>query len=152
MSERHSVDFARDSFNVICDTDRHSITLQFEFSRNGRAPVTDSMARILKAIRSRYGGGVVCRLNRWRRGEGRPLVPPARSRPHPENPDVYCFEMRVDQGEKIESALAGLLEFLRQQPGYRRMFGPPLDRDQGAAENRHPLFPEVENRQPSFPR
>jgi hypothetical protein len=36
----------------------------------------------------------------------------------------------------MESALADLVEFLRQQPGYRRLLGQSLDRDQLRQEPR----------------
>jgi hypothetical protein len=131
MPERHSVDFARGSFNVLSDAQARTITLQFERTRGGRDPIDSTIRRVLKALDRRHGGGITSRLNRWMRGEGNPLVLPARPVPHPENPDVLCFEIGVRPGERMDSALAGLLDFLRQQPGYERTYGPPLDRDDG---------------------
>jgi hypothetical protein len=130
MAERHTVDFVRDSFNLVSDAERRTITLQFESYLDRRKPIPQPIGRILKAIESRYGGGLMSRLTRWRRGESNPLVLPSRSQPHPDNPEVLCFEIGVRPGATMESALASLCEYLRQQPGYERMFGAPLDRDQ----------------------
>jgi hypothetical protein len=126
MSERHTVDFIRGSINILSNGERGTITLQFEKAADGLKPIS----RILKALERRYGVGVMRRLSRWRTGESNPFVLPLRTKPHPENPDVLCFEIGVKQGERMESALAALIEFLRRQPGYQRTFGSPLDRDQ----------------------
>ena len=130
MAERHTVDFVPDSFNLISDGERRTITLQFERSLEWRKPVPQPIGRILKAIKRRYGGGLMSRLHRWKHGERNPLVLPSRIEPHPENPDVLRFEIGVRPGETMESALASLFECLRRQPGYQRTFGAPLDRDQ----------------------
>lgn len=130
MSERHTVDFARCSFNVVTDSDRRTITLQFDNEWSGLQ--SEPIARLIKAIRQRYGAGVLARLNRWRTGERHPFILPPRCLPHPDNPDVLCYEIGVrgEGGGTMDSALATLLEFLRQQPGYERTYGAPLDRDQ----------------------
>jgi hypothetical protein len=130
MSERHTIDFARASFNVVSDAERNTITLQFESSGGDQERVNPPIARVLKAIERRYGTGIASRLKRWRTGECNPLVLPSGSTPHPENSEVFCFEIGVEPGERLEFALATLFEFLRQQPEYQRTFGPPLDRDQ----------------------
>jgi len=126
MSERHTVDFDRVSVNVISDAERGTITLQFDNAFGG----LEQNKRILKAIDSRYGVGVLSRLSRWITGTDSALVLRSHSRPHPENPDVLCLELGVKRGERMESALGNLMEFLRRQPGYQRMFGTPLDRDE----------------------
>jgi hypothetical protein len=136
MAERHTVDFARCSFNVINDADRRTITVQFENPFPGPRVVPESVDRILKAIRQRFGGGIVGRLTRWSRGESNPLVLPQRGHAHPDNPDVLCFEIGVKDGARIEGALATLLDFLRRQPGYQRTYGAPLDRDPDPSEDR----------------
>jgi hypothetical protein len=130
MPERHTVDFDRASLNLLSDPGKHTITLQFERSPGGRNRVSPTLGRNLNALQGRYGVGVISRLNRWRKGAPNPFVLPSRSKPHPENPDVLCFEIGVNQGETMDSALAQLLDFFRQQPGYLRTFGAPLDRDQ----------------------
>lgn len=131
MPERHTIDFARCSFNVVTDGDRRTITLQFsdDFPRRRLAA---PIGQVLNALRRRYGDGLIARLNRWRTGERSPFVLPPRSRPHPENPEVLCYEIGVrgDGGGTMDSALATLLEFLRQQPGYERTYGAPLDLDE----------------------
>jgi len=132
MPERHSVDFIRASFNIISDAERRTIALQFDMVIS----VPGAVERIVSALYGRYGSGIRGRLNRWRKGERSPLVMPSRGKPHPENPDVIRFEIVVKQGERLESALATLLGFLRQQPGYQRTFGPPLDRDEAPSEDR----------------
>ena len=126
MAERHSIDFIRASVNIISDTQRRTITLQYE---KWPGP-PDAMKPILGAISRKFGTGVRDRFRRWLRGENTQFVRTGPSKPHPENPDVHCFEMIVKEGQTIDSALAGLLGFLRQQPGYQRTFGPPLDPDQ----------------------
>jgi hypothetical protein len=126
MPEIHTVDFRRGSINIISNAERATITLQFAGDRDA----VESVDRILKAIRRRYGDGLINRLSRWRTGEGSSFVLPLHSRPHPESPDILCFEIGVNRGGGLESALATLLEFLRQQPGYEHTFGAPLDRDQ----------------------
>jgi hypothetical protein len=125
MSERHTVDFDRVSFNVISDAERETITLQFENVLSGHAHIQ----QILKAIERRYGVGLFGRLRRWIVGTESALILRSHGRLHPENPDVLCLELGVRRGERMESALGNLIEFLRQQPGYQRMFGSPLDRD-----------------------
>ena len=129
MSERHTVDFARCSFNIVTDADRRTITLQFdhEAPRLGSRPIS----LILKAIRRRYGDGPIARLSRWKTGEANPFVLPSHSRSHPDHPDVLCYEMGVKGGGggTMDSALAALLDFLRRQPGYERTYGAPLDLD-----------------------
>jgi hypothetical protein len=162
MPERHTIDFARGSFNLVTDADRRTITLQFEDAfralpgRRHRRPslewrimslrfedafpggrvVSESIDRILKALRQRFGGGILGGLNRWSRRERNPLVLPRRGHPHLDNPDVLCFEIGVKDGAKVEAALATLLDFLRRQPGYQRTYGAPLDRDAAHSEER----------------
>jgi hypothetical protein len=126
MSERHTVDFDRVSFNVISDAERDSITLQFENVLCGRA----SIQQILKTINREFGVGLFGRVRRWITGTDHSLVLRSHSKLHPENPDVVCVELGVQRGERMELALGELIEFLRQQPGYRQMFGSPLDRDE----------------------
>jgi hypothetical protein len=126
VGERHSIDFNRVSVNIISDAQRRTITLQYE---KWPGP-PDAIKAILGAISRKFGNAVGDRFRRWLLGENSPFVLAGRSKPHPENPDVHCFEMIVKEGETIDSALACLLGFLRQQPGYQRTFGPPLDPDQ----------------------
>ena len=126
MIERHTIDFNRVSFNVISDADRQTITLQFDRIGSG----LESIQRILRAVRRRFGEGIASRLSRWRTGQGNPFALPARIRPHPEYQDVLCFEIGVKRDARMEAALATLLDFLRQLPGYKRTYGSPLDRDQ----------------------
>jgi hypothetical protein len=126
MSERHTVDFDRVSINVISDAERGTITLQFDNAFGGLSQNN----RILQAIDRRYGVGMLSRLRRWIAGLGDPPVLALRSGPHPENPDVSCLVLRVKRPVGMESALVSLMEFLRRQPGYQRMFGSPLDRDE----------------------
>jgi hypothetical protein len=126
MPERHSIDFIRDSVNIISDADRRTITLQYEKTLGP----PDAMKPMLGAISRRFGTANRDRLGRWIRGEKSPFVVAGRSKPHPENPDVHCVEMIVKEGETMDSALACLLALLQQQPGYQRTFGPPLDPDQ----------------------
>jgi hypothetical protein len=129
MPERHSVDFDRVGFNVLTDAEARTITLQFENPDGPHGEVPSGMRPILDAIRRRYGAGVVRRLVRWAKKRDNPLAPDVRCEPHPDNPDVLCFRIGVTPGKRMESALTALLDFLRQQPGYRRTLGPPLDRD-----------------------
>lgn len=136
MPERHTIDFARCSFNIVTDADRRTITLQFENPFPGPTVVPESVDRILKDLRRRFGGGILGRLIRWSSGESDPLVLPRRGLPHPDNPDVLCFEIGVKDGAKVEGALATLLDFLRRQPGYQRTYGAPLDRDPAPSEDR----------------
>src|SRR4051794_26784689 len=103
MPERHSVDFERVSFNIISDARRATITLQFP-SEYGSELM--DIRQILKSIMRRYGSGIRGRLGRWHSGAVSPLVVPSRSKPHPEDPDVLCFEMGVKPGERMDSALA----------------------------------------------
>jgi len=128
MSERHTVDFDQISFNVISDAERETITLQFDATSGtyGR----EQTKRIIQAITGRFGPGIRSRASRWLTGLGDPLALVRRSGTHPENPDVLCLELSVKRGVCVESALAELVEFLRRQPGYRRLLGQPLDRDQ----------------------
>jgi hypothetical protein len=135
MPERHTVDFARCSFNVVSDGERRSIILQFHPQAAGskREPI----ALIFKALRRRYGGGLIAHLNRWRTGEGHPFVLPPRTEPHPDCPEVLCYRIRVRPGGgTMDSALATLLEFFREQPGYERTYGAPLDLDEASARVR----------------
>jgi hypothetical protein len=164
MPERHTIDFARCSFNVVTDADRRTITLQFEDAfrapqggrRRRRRPslasqiitlrfedafpggsvVSDSVDRILKALRRRFGRGLLVRMTQWRRGESNPLLLPRRGHPHPDNPDVLSFEIGVKDGSKVEGALATLLDFLLRHRGYQRTYGAPLDRDPAPSEDR----------------
>jgi hypothetical protein len=128
MAERHTVDFDRVSFNVLSDEERGTITLQFDSPIWGHAG--GHVKGLAAAIGRRYGGGWKSRLDRWLAGEGEPLLVAGPSGPHSENAEVYCLELWVKRGAKMESALADLVEFLRRQPGYRRLLGQPLDRDQ----------------------
>lgn len=130
MSERHSVDFVRASFNVVSDAEKRTITLQFDHSGFILHPISPPVRLVLRAFERRYGAGILSRLNRWKTGETSELALPRQSNPHPENPDVFCFEIGVRPGVRMETALATVLLFLRQQPGYQRTFGPPLDRDE----------------------
>jgi hypothetical protein len=132
MTERHTIDFARVSFNIVSDADRGTITLQFDQAGGGDG----SIAGILRAIHQQFGDGIPCRIRRWISGERNPLVVSRRARPHPEYPDVLRFEISVKPGERIEGALAMFLDFLRQQPGYQRTYGSPLDRDHVLSEAR----------------
>jgi hypothetical protein len=124
MPERHTVDFDRFGVNILSDAEVGTISLQFE-KTGGAKPI----GRMMKAIERRFGSGIWARLDRWRKGQGNPLVLSSRGEPHPENPDVIRLEMTVQQGERMDGALAVLMEFLRREPEYRRTLGPPLDRD-----------------------
>jgi hypothetical protein len=126
MIERHTIDFARVSFNIVSDADRGTITLQFAQTGGRR----ESIQEILRAIHRRFGGGVMSRLNRWSTGESNSFVLPKCSKPHPDYPDVICFEIGVRPGARMEAVLARFLDFLRQLPGYQRTYGSPLDRDE----------------------
>ena len=70
MIERHTIDFARVSFNVVSDADRGTITLQFDQAGGGLG----SIPGILRAIHQRFGGGVLSRIRRWKSGEISPFV------------------------------------------------------------------------------
>ncbi len=140
MPERHSVDFRQVSFNIISDAERGTITLQYPSARGGSSDCeVMEIRQVLRSLKRRYGGGIGGRLGRWYSGMDSPFVLPSCSEPHPTNPDVLCFEIRVRQGERLESALATFLEFARQQPGYQRTFGAPLDRDEIVGGTRYPL-------------
>jgi hypothetical protein len=146
MPERHSVDFTYFGFNLVSDHESGTITLQFNGDSEWLLPEPGAVSRaarpILKAIRRRYGAGALCRLRRRWAGEGNPFVLPPCVSPHPESPEVACFAMRLGPGERLDPALAGLLEFLGRQPGYQRTFGPPLDRD--VPVRRDPKEPTVD--------
>lgn len=153
MPERHTLVFTRCGFNVLTDHDRRTITLQFEdeWPNFGLVPGPDGRViesrrprplggiagmlsnhpidRIFRALRRRFGGGLPGRLIRWASGKAGPLVLPAHTRLHPDNPVVICFEIGVRDGERMDAALAALLTFLRRLPGYQRTYGEPLDRD-----------------------
>ena len=132
MPERHSIDFVRASVNIITDAAARIITLQYE---RWHGP-PEAMKPILGAISRKFGAGIRNRLRRWMTGQSSPFVLPPGAKPHPENPDVLCFEIGVKQSEKMDAALAALIGFLRQQPGYQRTFGPPLDPDQPTPKTR----------------
>ncbi len=125
MIERHTIDFARVSFNVISDSDRSTITLQFDQAGGAAA----SIHGILRAVQRRFGGGFLSRLRRLSTGDSSPFVLPGRGNPHPDYPDVFCFELGVKPGTTSEAALAMLLNFVEQLPGYQRTYGSPLDPD-----------------------
>ena len=127
MIERHSIDFDWVIFNVVSDADRHTMTLQFE---SNSPLVRQGIRRILRAIEQRFGNGIASRLRRWHSGQGNPFVLPAGTTTHPEYGDVLFFEIGVKPGVRMEDALASLLDHLRQLPGFKRIYGPPLDRDQ----------------------
>ena len=127
MIDRHSIEFDRAIFNVIADGDRRTITLQFQHTTILERRVIE---RILAAIRRRFGEGITSRLTRWRAGQSNPLLLPGHAISHPEYPDVLCFEMRVKAGEAVEATLATVLDFIREQPGYKHAYGAPLDRDE----------------------
>jgi len=126
MPERHSIDFVRASVNIIADADKRTIALQYERSHGP----PEAMNAILGAISRKFGTGIINRLSQWMTGRSSPFVLPRAAKPHPETPDVLCFEIGVKQSEKMDAALDALIGFLRQQPGYQRTFGPPLDPDQ----------------------
>ncbi len=118
MPERRSVDFDQVSFNVISDPERSTITLQFP-SFGGGSTSRESVAtkQILKAITARYGMGLKGQLIRWKLGTNSPLLLPSQNKPHPDAPDVLCFEMGVRPGERMDLVLADFLAFLSQRPG-----------------------------------
>lgn len=128
MSERHTADFDRVSFNILSDAERGTISLQFDTPiwRHGG----DQVKRLVSAIGRRYSGGWRSRFSRWIAGAGEPPLVVGPSGPHSENAEVYCLELGLKRGAKMESALADLVKFLREQPGYRRLLGHPLDPDQ----------------------
>lgn len=156
MAERHTVDFDQGAFN---DHERRLVTLQLERgvctcdsafmdwssvpARKGPvAPLRDGFGCglhpsprfagwVLKPVRRRFGDRPVHRLLRWLLRQGAsPLVPARRLRPHPDNPDVVCWDLALREGRRPEEALGSLLDFLRGLPGYRRTVGPPLDPDE----------------------
>ena len=127
MIERHSIEFGRVIFNVVSDADRRTMTLQFQ-SNSSR--VRQSITRLLRAIERRFGDGIASRLRRWHSGQGNPLMLPAGTTRHPEYGDVLLFEIGVKPGVSMEDALALLLDYLRQLPEYKRMYGPQFGRDQ----------------------
>jgi hypothetical protein len=144
MPERQSVEFERVVFNVISDEERGTITLQFS-GAGGRSRESREIEAILNAIEGRYAKGIRSRPSPEGLGSASPLVLPLRSKPHPEAPDVLCFEMRVKPGERMGSVLADFMDFLSQQPGYRRTFGNPLDRDQIPLGSKHVPPAELSN-------
>ena len=116
MPERHSIDFVRASVNIITDPATRTITLQYE---RWHSP-PEAIKPILKAISRKFGTGIKDLVCRWTTGQSSPFVLPKGARLHPENPDVLCFEIGVKQNEKMDAALATLIGFLRQQPGFQR--------------------------------
>jgi hypothetical protein len=136
MPEIHTVDFNDVGINVLSDPDHGTITLQYVRENHG----TGHVGRILAVLRRRYGKSTLSRLNRWRDREENPFVLPSCSTPHPDNPDILRFEIKLQHPEQADAALALLLGFLRQQPGYRRTLGAPLDRDH--APRREAAAPE----------
>jgi hypothetical protein len=133
MIERHSIEFDRAIFNVIADSDRRTITLQFQHTTILERRVIE---RILAAIRRRFGEGIRSRLIRWRAGQSKPLLLPARGVTHPEYPDLLSYEIKVKADDGVEAALATLLNFIRELPGYKQAYGAPLDRDQMSSQMR----------------
>jgi hypothetical protein len=131
MPEIHTVHFVRGSLTVVSDAERGTISLRYPRGREGEA-----IPAILKVLGRRYGDAPLSRLGRWRAGERSPFVLPPRPEPHPEGPDILCFEIGIRRGERPDPALASLLDFLAQQPGYRRTLGDPLDRDRMPAPAR----------------
>ena len=125
MPERHTIDFRRTSFNVLSDEAAGLIRLQFDSSSGGLKAIVP----ILKAIRRRFGNGLLNRLNRWRNGQTNPFLLGKRTTPHTDDSSVICYEITLKPGERMDPALGLLFEFLRQQPDYQRTLGPPLDRD-----------------------
>jgi hypothetical protein len=125
MPERHTVDFDRLGVNVLSDAERGTVVLQFDRA-SGDAK---TLAGVVKGVNGRFGGGAWRRWNRWVRGERDVLKIVSPAVPHPENPDVIRVEMAASPGVPMDVALGVLLDFFRRQPGYRRTFGAPLDRD-----------------------
>ena len=142
MIERHSIEFDRVIFNVISDDDRRTIALQFEFIA---AIERSAIQRVLSAMYWRFGNGVRSRLRRWIARQGNPFVLPASSTSHPDYPDVLCFEIAVKPGERVEAAVATLLDFVRQLPGYKKTYGSPLDPDEGHPPPRKAPSRDVSN-------
>lgn len=126
MPEIHTIHLLRGNLNVISDVQKGTITLQYTQDRDG----VKAIDQILTAIGSRFGDRAISRLGS---GEESPFKLPTRSRPHPDCADVLCFTIGLKPGQAIESALANLLNFLRQQPGYVRTLGAPLDPDEARA-------------------
>jgi hypothetical protein len=83
----------------------------------------------LKAIRWRFGDAIEGRLKHASGDESNPLVLGSPGQPHPDCPDVVHLEIGLKPGASMETALACLIDFLRQQPGYRHTYGAPIDRD-----------------------
>ena len=133
MIERHSIEFGRVIFNVVSDADQHTMTLQFQ---SNSSSVRQGITRLLRAIERRFGDGIARRLSRWHNGQGNPLMLPTGTTTHPEYDDVLFFEIGVKPGVRMEDALALLLDYLRQLPEFKRLYGPPLDRDQAPPKPR----------------
>jgi hypothetical protein len=125
MIERHTFEFNRFGVNVLSDAERAAISLQFDTSGYG----VEAIEPILKAVKRRFGRGIWGQLSRWMTGEGDLLLLISHGKPHPDNPDVIRVEMAIKDGERMDSALAALVDFFRRQPGFCRMLGSPLDRD-----------------------
>jgi hypothetical protein len=125
MIERHTFEFNSFGVNVLSDAERGAISLQLDTS----GCRMEAIEPILKAVKRRFGRGIWGHLSRWMTGEGDPLLLISHGKPHPDNPDVIRVEMAVKDVERMDSALAALVDFFRRQPGYCRMLGSPLDRD-----------------------
>jgi hypothetical protein len=139
MPEYHTIDFVRGSVNIVSDAERGIITLQFDPACDGAEPI----GLIWKAIETRFGGGIPSRLNRWCMGENNPLILPRGGKPHPENADVLCFPIGIEADVRMDAALATLIGFLQQLPGYRRTFGSPLHREHGSSPARKTTVTDV---------
>lgn len=125
MKEIHTIDFDRFGVNVVSDGGLGIISLQFDTTECGMRPIEP----LLKAVKEHFGRCLCGYLSRWLAGEGDLLLLNAHERPHPDNPDVICVEMTIKEGQRMDRALAALMNFFRRQPGYRRTLGSPLDRD-----------------------
>jgi hypothetical protein len=141
MSERHTLEMTDISFNIMSDAKRRTIVLQFDEEVSDSQDIDD----LVRAVDRRFGDRFWSRVSRWRSGSKNPFVLPRCENKHPEYPTVRRFEIAVKQGETFDHALARLFDFFRSQKGYKRTFGPPLDRDEIQRRGQIPSKDEAAN-------
>lgn len=142
MSERRSVEFDQFGYNIVCDEDRGTMTLQFTSSGGEGAR---AVRRLLRAVEERYGGGEA-RWSRRKEESISPLILLRDSRPHEDASDVLCFEMGVKPGERMDLVLADFLAFVSRQPGYRRTLGGPPEDARNTARGRSTASDDLSQR------